>query len=90
MSTFVGKIAADTEARYVRQIIRASGATERQFVRAALLAYCGMLMEKATEMREAANASGNPEGNMAEDARDPTDSPVQTDAGNTVVDQGAE
>jgi hypothetical protein len=92
MSTFVGKISNSQEAVYVRQIIRAAGISERQFVRAALLAYCGILIEKATQMEREADAtrSGDTAGNLESDERETTSSAVPSDEGNTVVESAAE
>jgi hypothetical protein len=89
MATFIGKISDTGEINYVRNIIRASGATDKQFVRAALLAYCGMLLEKATQLKESSNAgAGNAEGDIATVTSETSDSNVLADSGNTVADTG--
>ena len=92
MATYIGKVSDMQEIAYINRIVEASGATQKQFVRAALLAYCGMLLEKAVQLKESADATGSGDvaRNLEQDTRENTDSAAPSDSGNTVADSGAE
>lgn len=50
--TFVGKTIKPEEIEFITYVMRLSGATERQFVRAAVLHYCDNLMQRARDLQQ--------------------------------------
>lgn len=52
MSSFIAKFRNEQEASYIRQIIRASGASPRDFTKQAMLHYCRFLIEQSKKMAE--------------------------------------
>lgn len=76
---YMGRSKEQGEINYIKYVMQMAGATEKQFVRAAVLHYCNHLMQRAEEYRQQELAKLKEKQDAANVNRDsPNEEPLQS------------
>lgn len=87
-----GKIKSQEEFNFIQNVIRMSGRSEKEFVRAATLTYCDYLLKRADELRrEAAQKKQKEDALMAmQGFTDEADEGIEDEPGSSAPDGNIE